>query len=285
MIENTQRSKSRGRSFKHLLMFAMSLALGGAAVFYSRQYIEQQVSYYKGQLDKTETMVEIIVPNRAMSRGEIIIADDIGIREIPEKYADTHTVNAANYEIALGQRLDFDIDQGKPLLWAHLEGGVTPTFSGKIADGLRAMTVRVDEINSISGFLQPKDKVDLLLSYGSGDKHQIFPLIQRLDIIATGVQTLVDKASDGIPRSFSTITVHVTPTDGQKITLAQQVGKLTALLRNPEDESDLSDLVYDVNDLLNIEEVLPPPPPPRRKRKIPVAKTEPAIEYIIGGRS
>jgi len=90
--------------------------------------------------------------------------------QIPQKYADTHSVHSGNYDVAVGQRLDFDIDEGRPLLWAHLEGGLTPTFSGKVDEGLRAMTVRVDEINSISGFLQPKDKVDLMLSYGTGGK-------------------------------------------------------------------------------------------------------------------
>jgi len=280
MIEPQPRIKSKGRPGKPILMFVLSLGLGAIGVYYSKHYIEQQVSYYKGQLDKTETMVEVVVPKRNLARGEILLASDLSIREIPEKYADSNTVNGGNYDVAVGQRVDFDIDEGRPLLWAHLEGGLTPTFSGKVADGLRAMTVRVDEINSISGFLQPKDKVDLLMSYGSGQAQQIFPLIQRLNVIATGVQTLVDKSSGGSTRNFSTITVHVSPNDAQKITLAQQVGKLTAMLRNPDDESSLTDLPMSVAQLLNIQEEPPPVKQPRKPRK---AK-EPAIEYIIGGQ-
>lgn len=287
MIENTARSGSHTRSRKHLLMFAFSLILGAAGVFYSRQYIEDQVSYYKGQLDKTEAMVEIVVPNRALRRGEILLASDLSIREIPEKYADSNSVTGSNYDVAVGQRIDFDVDEGRPLLWAHLEGGLTPTFSGAVADGLRAMTVRVDEINSISGFLQPRDKVDLLLTYGSGNAQKIFPLIQHLDVIATGVQTVVDKSSNGSPRSFSTITVHVSPSDGQKITLAQQVGKLTALLRNPDDEAPFADQPMTVAELLGV--VTEPEPAPVKKpaavaSKAKVGKTEPSIEYIIGGQ-
>ncbi len=270
------------RSRKQLLMFGLSLALGGGGVYYSKQYIEEQVSYYKGQLDKTETMVEVVVPNRKMVRGEVLLASDLSVRKIPEKYADTNAVNGSTYDVAIGQRIDFDIDEGRPLLWAHLEGGLTPTFSGKVEEGLRAMTVRVDEINSISGFLQPRDKVDLLLSFGSGSNQQNFPLIQRLNVIATGVQTLVDKSSGGSTRSFSTITVHVTPKDGQKITLAQQVGKLTAMLRNPDDESPMSEAAMTVSELLNI---LPEPiasePAAQPRRK--VANSGPSIEYIIGG--
>lgn len=285
MIDQLSRgTRQTGRPGKQLLMFALSLVLGGGGVYYSRQYIEEQVSYYKGQLDKTEPMVEIVVPNRAMVRGEILLPDDLSTRDIPVIYADSNTVNASNYEVAIGQRIDFDIDEGSPLLWAHLEGGVSPTFSGRVEDGLRAMTVRVDEINSISGFLQPKDKVDLFLSFGSGAAQQIVPLIQRLNVIATGVQTLVDKSSNGSTRSFSTITVHVSPEDGQRITLAQQVGKLTAMLRNPDDEAAVNDAPMTVSQLLNLEEPVVESAPAAPRKPTPAKKEEPGIEFIIGGR-
>lgn len=284
MIDTSMKGTVKTRKTKQLLMFAISLAMGAAGVFFSRQYIEEQVAYYKGQVEKTEPMVQVVVPNRPMARGEILLSSDLSVREIPEKYADSNTVNSSNYDVAIGQRIDFAIDEGRPLLWAHLEGGLTPTFSGKVTEGLRAMTVRVDEINSISGFLQPKDKVDLMLSYGTGENQLIFPLVQRLNVIATGVQTLVDKSSGGSTRNFSTITVHVTPADGQKITLAQQVGKLTAMLRNPDDETALSDVPMSVSELLNIKAAPEPKVAPAPPRKIRQAKKEPGIEYIIGGR-
>jgi pilus assembly protein CpaB len=282
VIEINTVSGGRKRSGKQLLMFALSLILGAVGVFYSKHYIETQVAYYKEQLDKTEPMVEVVVPKRGLTRGEILLADDLSIREIPEKYADSNTVNGSNYDVALGQRIDFDVDEGRPLLWAHLEGGLSPTFSGKVADGLRAMTVRVDEVNSISGFLQPRDRVDLLMSYGTGTTQQVFPLIQSLDVIATGVQTMTDKGSGDSMRSFSTITVHVSPDEAQKITLAQQVGRLTAMLRNPDDEEPLSDAPLTVAQLLNIVEPVPLPEPVKRNTDRPSEKV--VIEYIIGGR-
>jgi len=266
---------------KNTIMLFISLVLAAIGVFYSKTYIENQVNYYRAQLNKTEPMVKIVVPKRKMVRGEVVTTDDISLRELPTKYADTNSINGANYEVAVGQRLSFDVDQGRPLLWAHLEGGRAPTFSGKVPAGLRAMTVRVDEINSISGFLQPKDRIDLLLSYGSGDRNQIFPLIQNLDVIATGIQTLVDKTAQGGKRSFTTITVKVSPEEAKKITLSQQVGKLTAMLRNPDDEAPLSTTPMSVAQLLN-----KPPPVVKKKPKIkPVLKKkkEKGIEYIIGG--
>ncbi len=280
-MSDARKSGAGRRPKKNIVMFGLSLALGGVGVFYSKHYIEEQVAYYRGQLERTEEMVGVIVPTRSLPRGHVLTGADVAERQIPAKYADTNSVKAANHKVALGQRLDFDIDEGRPLLWAHLEGGLTPTFSGKVPEGLRAMTVRVDEINSISGFLQPKDRVDLLMSYGNGPAQMIYPLIERLDVIATGTQTLVNKSSGGGQRSFSTITVQVSPTMAKRITLAQQVGKLTAMLRNPEDEAPLSDDPMTVAELLNLPVPVEGPPPPKPKKAAP---KPPGIEYIIGGR-
>jgi len=276
----TERTSRRPR--KNVLMFMLSLAIGGAGVMFSKNYIEDQIAYYKGQLDQTEPMVSVVVPARKIIRGEVVNPEMLVTREIPAQYADSNSVGVDNYEIALGQRVEFDIDEGRPLLWAHLEGGLTPTFSGKVEDGLRAMTVRVDEINSISGFLQPKDRVDLLMSHGSGDDQEIFPLIERLNVIATGVQTLVDKNSDGATRNFSTITVQVSPDQAQRITLAQKVGQITAVLRNPDDDAPLGEQAMNVNDLLGI--VTPPPATVAVARRPVVRKPPPpTVEFIIGG--
>ena len=267
----------RKRSVKHVVMFVLSIGLGAFGVFFSKQYIEDQINFYKAQLDKTEPMVSVVVPNRKLIRGEIVTSDMLLLRQIPEQYTDSNSVSESDYSIALGQRVDADVDEGRPLLWAHLEGGQTPTFSGQVTAGLRALTVRVDEINSISGFLQPEDMVDLLLSHGSGGKQEIFPLIERLDVIATGEQTMVDKSSGASTRSFSTITVQVSPDEAQRITLAQSIGQITAVLRNPDDEAPMSGGTMNVNALLGI---APEPVKLPQRRRQPA---EPRVEFIVGG--
>lgn len=273
---------SRRLPGKNIVMFLLSLAIGAGGVLFSKQYIEEQIDTYRRQLDKTEPMAKVVVPARNMQRGEVMTKDMLVIRDIPQQYADTNSVTGADYELALGQRLDFDIDEGRPLLWAHLEGGRSPTFSGQVPAGLRAMTVRVDEINSISGFLQPDDRVDLLMSHNIAGKQEIFPLIERLQVIATGVQTMVDKNGVASTRSFSTITVQVSFDQAQRITLAQQVGKITAVLRNPEDEAPLLGTPMNVAQLLGIVEPVEAPEekkPPVRRRK-----PEPKVEFIVGGK-
>jgi pilus assembly protein CpaB len=257
---------------KNLVMLILSVLLGAGGVYLAKDYIEDEVNYYKSQLEKTEAMVALVVPNRNIQRGSIITLKDFSVREIPVRYAHKNAVTQSTFSTAVGQRISFDISQGRPLLWAHLEGGIMPTFSGKLKPGTRALAFSVDKINSISGFLQPKDKIDLLLDYND----QIIPIIQNLHVLATGPHTHIDKTGRQTGGTFNTITVEVTPEVAEKITLAKTIGKITALLRSPQDEVLISEAPMTVSRLLN----KPKPKPKRRKR---IVRKEKGIEYIIGG--
>lgn len=273
---------SRHSSFGRVILLFVSIGFGAGGVYFANDYIQTEVNSYKRQFEKTEPMVEVVVPSINLSRGEIVSEQVMSVREIPQQYVDTHTVTVDQFQTAAGQRLDFDIDAGTALLWAHLEGGVNPTFSGRVPDGMRALTVRVDEINSVSGFLQPKDRIDLLFTYGEGSDKSIRPIIENLSVIATGIQTMVDKSAQTAHRSFNTITVQLKPLDAKKVTLAQQIGTLTAVLRNPEDSEPISDARITLASLTGEKQPKPKPKPQR----VPVGKpaAKPSIEIIIGGQ-
>ena len=104
-----------------------------------------------------------------------------------------------------------------------------------------------------------------------------FPFIQNLNVLATGVKTVVDKTGRASDKSYSTITVKVTPTEAKQIILAQEAGKITATLRNPDDTVSISNGAIKVSDILGDKA--------RKKvyKKKPVVKTGNGIEFIIGG--
>jgi pilus assembly protein CpaB len=258
---------------KNVIMLIISLAVGIGGVYLTRDFIEKKINYYRSQLEKTEEMVSLVVPNRNISRGTIVSLRDFVTRDIPAKYAHKNAVTQSSFTTAIGQKLSYDITKGRALLWAHLEGGVYPTFSGKLEPGSRALSFTVDKVNSISGFLQPNDKIDLLLDY----KDKIIPIIQNLHVVATGNRTHIDKTGRMTTDSYSMITVVVTPEIAKKITLARTLGKITALLRSPQDESPISEEPMTVARLFN-------EPKPKVSVKKRIVKKEKGIEYIVGGR-
>jgi len=256
---------------KNIIMLVISLILGAGAVYFAKEFIEKELDFYKSQLAKTEEMTTVIVPKRNMSNGEVISSRDFAIREIPAKFAHENGVSQSTFEIAVGQRLSFDVAEGKTLLWAHLEGGIMPTFSGKVPEGKRAMTITVDKINSISGFLQPTDSIDLLLEY----KDAVFPIIQNIRVLATGTRTRVDKTGRETGGSFNTITIETSPERAKKIALARSVGSLTAVLRSPKDNEVVDNNKMTISKLLNQPKKSYPP---RR-----IQPKEPEVIFIVGG--
>lgn len=261
----------------NVIMLLVSLLLGAAAVYFSRSFIEEQVDYYKSQLDKTEPMVKVVVPNKALRQGTVITKSVLSLREMPARFAHDNSLTDDNFSGALGQRLRTDIQEGKALLWAHLEGGDTATFSNTLIEGNRALTVPVDEINSISGFLQPSDNIDLFLTDRRNGEKEVYPIMQNLHVLATGVKTDVDKSGRPTGRTYNTITVQVTPRDAKRIVLAQSVGKLTATLRNPGDNALIDSQALTASQLRGVKpKPKPKPRPPKPKKK--------GIEYIVGGR-
>lgn len=278
-VHKTEKNK---KTWGRFLLLIASVSLGSAGVYFANDYISNEVEGYRRQFEKTEPMVDVVVPSQKLLRGDTVSESVMSVRKIPAQYVDTHSVTSDSFDRAVGQRLDFDIDAGSALLWAHLEGGLSPTFSGRVPDGLRALTVRVDEINSVSGFLQPQDKIDLLFTHGTGDKQKIRPLIENLTVIATGIQTMVDKSNFSAQRGFTTITVQVDPLEAKKITLAQQIGSLTAVLRNPEDTKPVD------SDVLTLSSLLGEPDKPKllriKAKSQPLVVAKPSIEYIIGGQ-
>src|SRR5690606_24798107 len=155
------------------------------------------------------------------------------------------------------------------------------TFSSRIRPGTRAMSVLVDEVNSVSGMLQPGDRIDLLFSVrppvapGMPPAQEVTAtLMQDLAVLATGRQVRADAGDAGGMRHFTAITVEVSPSQAQELIVAQRTGKLTAMLRHPEDRQPMRAQAMDLNALLGID-------PPHVSVAAPQAV---GPEIIVGGR-
>lgn len=257
------------RANKNWYVLATAIILGLIGVYLANDFIQHRITTYEAQLRGDAKTMQVVVPKTDLPAGARVAADDMAIREIPVAYVHRDAVTPDKFDVAEGQGLSFQVDQGKPLLWAHLESGKTPTFSGKLPNGKRAITVPVDEINSISGMLQPKDKIDLVLTMNRDGNKATFPLLQDVLVLATGIQISPERASGNAPERFSTVTLQATPEEANMIILAQDAGKLTAVLRHPEDGKILP------RERLTVAHLFGP---------TAVAPRAKDVEFIIGGK-
>jgi pilus assembly protein CpaB len=104
-----------------------------------------------------------------------------------------------------------------------------------IPPGMRAISVRVNEVVAVAGFVQAGSRVDVLLTGapGSGGDQQTTTVLENVEVIASG--TRLERNTQGEASSAPVITLLVTPQDAQNLTLASNQGHIQLTLRNPSD--------------------------------------------------
>lgn len=214
------------------IILGVAISIGGIAAFAARNYLTNQISEIEARA-KGETTA-VVVAKKDLPKGAKLSPANAAIREVPVEFAHSGAVTPDQFDRVSGQVIAYPIKSGEMVLWALMETQKAPTFSARVAPGHRAITVPVDEINSISGMLEPGDTIDLIATVDRGGHHATFPLLQSVSVMATG-QRSVDDPKSGERRQFSTVTLDTTPQQAQSLIVAREVGKLTALLRNPQD--------------------------------------------------
>jgi pilus assembly protein CpaB len=164
-----------------------------------------------------------------------------------------------------------------------------------IEPGKRAVSVQVNEISGVSGFVQPGTRVDVIFTrtFSNGDAATT-TILQNVKVIAYGRQ--LDPAAKVDPRDTSRPTVAtllVTQEEAQKLVLAQQRGRIQLVLRNglDDDTTEVADPVASAD--LGIDEprkpqpvrpvVSPDPPPLRAAPKAPKADDDTHVIRIYRG--
>jgi pilus assembly protein CpaB len=229
-MNNFRLSSKRPR--KTWVVLGVALAIGLVAALVARSWLANRMAdlEYKARGGRLER----VVARQLLKRGERIAAEKVAVRKIPVEFAHASGIRPDEFSRVDNRVLDQDVQAGETILSSMLEAKKPATFSAQIASGRRAITVPVDEINSISGMLEPGDLIDLLVSLDQQGRKFTVPLMQSVVVMATGQRSLSDPKS-GERRVYSTVTLDADPQQAQHLIVARETGRLTALLRNPAD--------------------------------------------------
>ena len=236
------------RPTKTWIVLGVALGVGILAAIAARGYLANRLAEIDAR-SKGKT-VNVVVAKRELRKGDRITTDTVAIRPVPVDYAHSQAIAPEHFERVNGQPLAYPVKSGEMVLWGLLENKRTATFSVRVKPGHRAMTVPVDEINSISGLLEPGDAIDLMASIEQKNKTHVFTLLQNVMVMATGQRAENDPKS-GEKRMYSTVTLDTSPEEAFNIIRAREAGKLTALLRNPDDKGPLDKTLGDPGDFFS----------------------------------
>lgn len=139
---------------------------------------------------------------------------------------------------------------GEPLLKSKISGyGGRPILSRKVADDMRAFSIRINDVSGVAGFLLPGDRVDVQLTRQLGkDRDNLITDVILQNVSVLGIDQLSSEETNN-PVLAKTATVEVSPEQAQKLALSQQLGTLSLMLRNFTDNADAEVKRISVSDL------------------------------------
>ncbi|GHB12694.1 MULTISPECIES: Flp pilus assembly protein CpaB [Shewanella] len=246
------------------LMLTIAVLVAIAAFWLSNNYLKNKEEILKSQIVQEEAeTVSVVVASRPVQMGEILSPENMAVADMPAAFASASAVAPGDFDYYNGQVVKHDMSPGEPLLTHYVSGLGIESFSDLLGEGERAVTLQIDEINSVSGMTLPGDIVDLMLvtelepEGESTDKiTQIQPLLQSVRILAVDDISLVSPTQDfvlhGVGKGsleYSSITVGVKYQDAAKLVLAKEVGEIAFMLRNRSDGQRLAKTMFDSKQL------------------------------------
>lgn len=234
------------RPSPRLLMFVAAIVLALMAAWLVKVYLDRASARLAAEYANKGEMVEVVVPRVDVPRGTPFRSEDFAKRNVLADTAPPDAVRVDEVEQAEGQAIKVALPRGRPLLWSYLSSGREPSFSETIDTQRRALTIAIDELNSISGMVRPSDRIDLFFirtdaaTDGALGGKVVVPLLQNVLVKATGNTTRREVPPGGgapVDRSYSTLTLDLDPTNVGKVILAQEQGALKAVLKLPSESA------------------------------------------------
>lgn len=214
------------RLFLVLLLAVVSGAIAGFSILeFLRQRPTRLIAAEPGG-----TTIPVVVAARDMGLGEVVGEDDVRVvswpeGSVPEGYA-------RSVPEVVGRGLIDELRTNEPVLDRKLadaaEGAGLPPL---IPQGMRALSVRVDEVIGVAGFVLPQTRVDIILTMDAGSGGTRSQVILQ-NVTAVGAGTELRRAEDGTPMKVTVVTVLVTPEDAETLVLASTQGRIQMALRN-----------------------------------------------------
>ena len=229
---------------KALLLLLIALIMGGLATILVNTLLTREVKE-RGEETVMETRKVLVATSdlkTGMRLDKLIVKQvDWPVANLPEGvYSDVDKLLGEKAPIVIKKINKNEFILPYKLSPQGARGGLPP----KISEDRRAMTIRVSEVSGVAGFVLPGTFVDVLLTSKIGQKDKNLATRTLLqNALVLGVDQLSSEDEDD-PKVVNAVTMEVTPRDGKKLALGQEVGRLSLLLRNEIDASILyKDLV------------------------------------------
>ena len=229
-------------SGKLAIMAGLAVVFGATSYYAGNQYLDSQAKARLNEIENSQASIEVaqvVVATDELRFGDTLAADKLKLVTWPKESMPEGAFTSVEEAVGEGQRKVLKaVAKNEPLLVVKLSGeDGRAGLSGIIAEGMRAVTIPVDTVKGVGGFVQPGDRVDIVFSQRDQRSGQ-----QTAKIIMEKVKVLtVDQEADnvGSPKVAKTVTLETDTEGAQRLALAAEVGRLSLLLRGVGDEASV----------------------------------------------
>ena len=246
------------RNKRFFIVLAGALLFGLLAAVSVSRYLSSAQAY-------TKNLNGVVVAKVGIPLGTKIIAEQLAVVQFPAESTPDGSFQAVDKLV--GRVAVVNIAAREPITEPRLAPeGTAAGLSAVIPEGYRAMTVKVDDVVGISGFIMPGTLVDVVVVIIPGDsgaqsQQPISKIVlQNIKVLANG-QNIDKPESAREANSVKAVTLLVTPEQAEKLALAASEGKLQLVMRNSIDQGDEQTKGIDKRGLLNGEHAIPAPDP------------------------
>ena len=215
------------RNTRAIVMMGVAVAVAIGAVVVAAQWINSQAG---GNTNKVAVAQADISLGSRLTPEVIRMVDWPATSVPPGAFTDPKLLETRVARASMSR--------GEPIMESKLAPpGTTGGLSAVVADGKRAMTVRVNDVVGVAGFALPGNFVDILVNTqeegtkNNGNKEKAISkiVLERILVLAIAQESSRDETK---PKVVNAVTLELTPIQAEKLDLARSVGTLSLVLRN-----------------------------------------------------
>ncbi|MFN2511207.1 MAG: Flp pilus assembly protein CpaB [Pyrinomonadaceae bacterium] len=228
----------------------------------------------------TKELGNVVVAKVSIQLGEEITADQLAFAPMPNGSAPEGVFRKLDAVVGRVAITPIGVRETITSLKLAPEG-TGAGLSAVIPEGYRAMTVKVDEVVGVSGFLMPGSYVDVvavivpLAAQGVEGQGPISKIVlQQIKVLASG-EKIDSPENQREPSTAKAVTLQVTPEQAEKLVLAANEGKLQLVMRNYNDQEDTQTTGANKKTLLSGDSMPEPPAPNQREQTRPLPVRRP----------
>ncbi len=217
-----------------LILAVLALILSAGITYLAYRVLQTR-------LQPPEATAKIVVAAKKLDLGTRLTKEDVQLADWPKSAPLEGSFNSL--DDALDRALMVPVQTNEPILNSKLapkEAGAG--LMALIPEGMRALSIQVDSVIGVSGFVMPGSRVDLILTAvpppdvegAKADETASKIILENLEVLAAGQN--VQRDVDGKPQTVQNVTLLVTPDQAQRVALASRDGRIQLALRNPIDK-------------------------------------------------